>query len=75
MATGTDNTTVAREYHTQQVHYLRKSIAYTDDGTALTVGTIPAGSTILKPLSGINVDVAFNAGTTNTVNVIFVGVW
>ncbi len=57
-----------REYYSQQIHYLRKSIAYTDDGTELTMGVIPSGSLILKALSGVNVDVAFNAGTTNTVD-------
>lgn len=59
----------ARQYHTQQVHYLRKSIAYTDNGTALTVGTIPAGSVILKPISGVHVTTAFDAGTNNLLDV------
>ncbi|MBL4940375.1 MAG: hypothetical protein JKY81_01780 [Colwellia sp.] len=58
----------AREYYSQQVHYLRKSIGFADDGVELTMGVIPSGSVILKALSGINVDVAFDAGTTNTVN-------
>lgn len=65
MAAGSD----ARQFHTQQIHFLRKSIAFGDNGTELTVGKIPAGATILKPLSGVNVDVAFNAGTTNTLNI------
>lgn len=68
MATGTAGT-VARQFHTQQIHYLRKSIAYTDNGTTLTVGTIPAGSLILKPISGVSVNVAFNGGTTNTLDI------
>tara|TARA_R110000868_G_scaffold327356_1_gene588347 strand:+ start:1348 stop:1737 length:390 start_codon:yes stop_codon:yes gene_type:complete len=55
----------AREFHTQQVHYLRKTITYADDGTTVTVGTIPAGSLILKPISGVSVTTVFNAGTTN----------
>ncbi len=59
----------ARVYETQQVHYLRKSIVFGDDGTELTVGTIPSGATILKALSGVNVDTAFDAGTTNTLNI------
>ena len=68
MATGTAGT-VARQFHTQQIHYLRKSIAYTDNGTTVTVGTIPAGSLILKPISGVSVNVAFNGGTTNTLDI------
>lgn len=59
----------ARVYHTQQIHYLRKSVSYTDNGTAVTVGTIPSGATIVKPISGVNVDTAFDAGTTNTLNI------
>lgn len=68
MATNTAGT-VARNFNKQLVHYLRKSVAYGDNGTALTVGVIPAGSLILKPASGVHVTTAFNAGTTNTLNV------
>lgn len=68
MATGTAGTS-ARQFHTQQVHYLRKSITYLDDGLTVTVGTIPAGSLVLKPLSGVAVTTVFNAGTTNVLDV------
>lgn len=68
MATGTAGT-VARQFHTQQVHYLRKSISYTDNGTTVTIGTIPAGSVLVKPISGVSVNVAFNGGTTNTLDI------
>lgn len=68
MATGTAGT-AARQFHTQQVHYLRKSIAYTDNGTTVTIGTIPAGSLVLKPVSGVSVNVAFNGATTNTLDI------
>jgi hypothetical protein len=64
MATGTAGS-AARQFHTQQVHYLRKSITFADDGTTVTVGTIPAGSLVLKPISGVAVTTVFNAGTTN----------
>jgi hypothetical protein len=53
----------------QMVHFLRKSIAFTDNGTALTVGVIPAGSLILKPMSGVHVTTVFNAGSTNVLDV------
>lgn len=59
----------ARQYHTQQVHYLRKTVGYADNGTALTVGEIPSGSLIIKDASGVHVTTAFDAGTTNTLNV------
>lgn len=68
MATGTASTS-ARVFHTQQVHYLRKSITFADDGTTVTVGTIPAGSLVLKPLSGVAVTTVFNAGSTNVLDV------
>lgn len=64
MATGTAGTT-ARQYTTQQVHYLRKGFTYADDGSTLTIGTIPAGSLVLKPISGVAITTAFNAGLTN----------
>jgi hypothetical protein len=68
MATGTAGTT-ARQYDTQQVHYLRKSIAYTDHGLTLTIGTIPAGALVLKALSGVHVTTAFNAGGADTLDI------
>jgi len=68
MATGTAGS-VARQYATQQIHYLRKTVVFGDDGVAKTVGVLPSGATILKALSGVNVDVAFDAGTTNTLNI------
>jgi hypothetical protein len=59
----------ARELPYQVVHFLRKSISFSDIGSAVTVGKIPAGATILKPLSGVNVDVVFNAGSTNVLDI------
>ena len=55
----------ARQFHEQQVHYLRKSFTFADDGATLTVGVIPAGSIIIRPISGVAVTQVFNAGTTN----------
>jgi hypothetical protein len=60
---------MSREFHTQQTHYLRKTIFFSDNGVAKTVGVIPAGSLILKPSSGVHIVTVFNAGTTNTLNV------
>jgi hypothetical protein len=58
----------ARNNGTQNVHFLRRLISYTDTG-ALELGTIPAGALILKPLSGVQVTTVFNAGTTNVLDV------
>ena len=59
----------ARELPYQVVHFLRKSIGIADIGNEVEVGKIPAGATILKPLSGVNVDVVFNAGSTNVLDI------
>jgi hypothetical protein len=61
-------TTPARVFHTQQIHYLRKSIAYSDT-FPVTVGVIPSGATIIKPISGVQVNTAFNAATTNVLDI------
>lgn len=58
----------ARLFHTQQIHYLRKSISYSDT-FPVTVGVIPAGSVIVKPISGVQVNTVFNAGTTNVLDI------
>lgn len=68
MATGTEATT-ARQYSQQLVHYLRKRITYEDNGNTVDVGTIPAGALLLKPLSGVFVNVAFDGGSTNTLDI------
>ena len=68
MATGTAGT-IARQYDAQAVHFLRKSIAYTDDGKTLTIGTIPSGATIIPDASGVHVVTAFNGDTTNTLDI------
>lgn len=67
MATNTAGT-VARQFQTQQIHYLRRDIVFSETG-ALTIGTIPAGALILKALSGVDVQVVFNNGTTNTLHI------
>ena len=59
---------VARTSHHQMIHYLRKSISFADAGTTVEVGTIPAGALILYPISGVNVNVAFDGDTTNTLD-------
>jgi hypothetical protein len=68
MATGTAGS-VARLYHTAQVHYLRKDITFADAATTVTVGVIPAGAIILEAISGVYVDTVFNAGTNNRLDI------
>lgn len=66
MATGTAGST-ARQYHTQQVHYLRRGFSYTDDGSTLDIGTVPAGAIVIN--AGVIVKTAFNAGSTNVLDI------
>jgi len=68
MATGTAGT-AARDYQMQMIHYLRKTITFADAGTTVTIGTIPAGAVLVKPISGVAVSVAFNGNTTNTLDI------
>ena len=68
MTTGTAGTS-ARTFHTQQIHYLRKTVVFGDNGVAKTVGVIPAGSQILNTISGVFVTTAFNAGTSNVIDI------
>ena len=66
MATGTAGS-AARQFHTQQVHYLRADITMAEvdvsGGVTRTIGVIPAGSVILQPCSGVAVHVAFDDTT------------
>ena len=55
-----------QQYHTKQVHFLEKEITYADNGTAKTLGYLPPGAVVLE--AGCVVTTAFNAGTTNTLN-------
>ncbi len=57
--------TTPRVYHTQQIHYLRKTVNYNDAGIAggVIMGTLPAGAQIVDIV--VNVKTAFNAATTN----------
>lgn len=66
MATNTAGSN-ARQYATQQVHYLRKRITFADEGTEVTVGTIPAGASVIG--GGVHIVTAFD--DTSTIDVGF----
>lgn len=59
----------ARNTGSQVVHFLRKSITYLDDGLTVTIGTLPAGSVVVKAMSGVYVHTLFNGGSTNTLDI------
>lgn len=57
-----------RQYALQTVHYLRKTIRFSDGASAVTtVGTLPAGAVVLR--GSATVTTAFNAGTNNNIDV------
>lgn len=59
----------ARITHEQQIHFFRKRVNYNDNGIAAGVyfGTLPAGTQLV--LLNVRCNTAFNAGTTNALNV------
>jgi hypothetical protein len=57
----------ARIYHTQQVHYIVKRITFADYGKTVVVGVLPPNSLIIS--GDVIVTTAFNAGSTNTLNI------
>lgn len=66
MATNTAGTT-ARQYHTAQVHYLTKNITYSDNGSTLSLGYVPAGAVVIN--AGVIVTTAFNGNSSNVIDI------
>lgn len=62
-------TGIARATQFQLVHYLRKTVNWNDAGIAggVVMGTLPKGALIITQRT--DVPTAFNAGTTNALNV------
>lgn len=71
MTTSLNSTVVARDAGEQQIQYLRKRYTFADVASTVTVGKIPAGASVVG--GGVHVITAFNATTTDVVNVGFIG--
>lgn len=71
MATSLNTGLPSRDASEQQIHFLRKNYTFADVATTVTVGKIPAGASVIG--GGVHVTTAFNATTTNVVNVGFIG--
>lgn len=58
----------ARTYHTQQIHFIRGTVAFNTTGAAagVVIGRLPAGARVLR--TNTIVETAFNAATTNTLD-------
>jgi hypothetical protein len=59
----------ARAFHTQQVHFIRTLINFSDVDVAnrAMLPGLPAGANLIRALTCIST--AFNAGTTNTMSI------
>ncbi|MEL6361721.1 MAG: hypothetical protein AAFR21_11605 [Pseudomonadota bacterium] len=57
----------AKQYHHDMVHFLRKEISYTDDGSTVSLGWIPPGASVID--AGVNVFTVFDGGTTNDIDI------
>lgn len=66
---GLQNKQAPRDAGYQFIHYLRKEIVFGQNGQQVYVGSIPAKSLILKPISGVQVATVFNAGTSNVLDI------
>lgn len=60
----------ARNDGYQGVQFLTRNLTFSaDNAVARTIGRIPAGSIILRPLSGVHVQTITNAGTNNRIDI------
>lgn len=68
MATGTAGNT-AREYHTAQVHYLRRKITWDNptNGTTFTLGVLPPRASVVG--GGVHIITAFNSTSSEVLDV------
>lgn len=63
------NKVPARDIGYGVIQFIRKRLTFADNGKAVVIGTIPAGALILKPVSGVQVNVVTNAGTNNQIDI------
>jgi len=62
------NSVPARNDLYQHIQYIQKDFTFSDTG-AKVIGTLPAGATIVRPMSGLVVNTVFNAGTSNVIDI------
>lgn len=57
----------ARVLPFQAIHFIENTLNF--DSGVVTIGTLPAGAVILRAISGAQVNVAFNAASTNVIDI------
>jgi len=60
-----------RLYSQQMMHFLRKRITFANYGSVVTVGTIPAGASVVG--GGVHIVTAFNSSGTDLLDIGFIG--
>lgn len=59
----------AQQYHTNQVHYLRKEFTFSNADATLSLGWVPENAVIID--GGVMVATAFNSATSDTMDLGF----
>ena len=58
-----------QQFHTNQVHFLRKSFTFSNADETLSLGWVPANASVVD--GGVVVATAFNSGTSDTMDLGF----
>lgn len=66
---GLNNQITARDAGYQNIQYLYKRFTFADNGKTIDIGGLPEGALMIKPISGVHVEEAFNGATTNTLDI------
>ena len=59
----------AQQYHMTVPHVLRKTVVFGDNGAGVSLGWVPPGAAVIR--GGAVVTTAFNAGTSNVLDIGF----
>lgn len=57
------------QYPSDQVHYLRKTVTFADDGLLIKLGTLPAGAVVIG--AGAVISTAFNSSVSDVLDIGF----
>ncbi len=57
----------SKQYHTDQVHFLRVAITYANDGDTISLGWVPDGASVIR--GGVNVNTAFDGDSSNILDI------
>jgi hypothetical protein len=58
-----------QQFHHNLTHFLQATVVFGDDGNSVSLGFLPAGAAVIR--GGVVVTTAFNAGTSNVLDIGF----